>query len=226
MSDSAGVASSAGQLGVGEVGGEMAGAAGTAPAPPGAGALPIGEVAPAEAGSVKFKPGVTAARGADLGVGEVYTPGAAIQAEPGKPGVPFNQLPMEVGESADTARSVAIQPGMPPAGAINVAPVEMPTDTPRGVVPQQGMPPPGAIKVAAVEMPAGTPAQVDLQQAGRTVVAGQLTLKDVLERNTGITEVSLQQVAPTQKGGALRSLATMARGALLQRLQGGAASLD
>jgi hypothetical protein len=70
-------------------------------------------------------------------------------------------------------------------------------------------------------MPSTTPQNAVVQQAGRSVVAGQLTLKQVLEQNPNITEVNLQQVAPSGKGSALKSIGSLARNALLQRLGAG-----
>jgi hypothetical protein len=132
--------------------------------------------------------------------------------------------PMTVGESADQSQRVVPQAGMPAPGAIQVGSMdamEMPANTPHRVTPQPGMPAAGTLNVQPVEMPADTPQSTVVRQAGRTAVAGQMTLKEVLERNPEITEVRLQQVTQTPSGGALKSLGSMARNALLQRLQGG-----
>ena len=91
---------------------------------------------------------------------------------------------------------------------------------PRSVVPQAGMPSPGALNVTAVDMPPDTPRPADVQQAGRTAVAGQLRSRSSSSATRAITEVQLQQVASTPKGGALKSLGSLARDALLQKLQG------
>jgi hypothetical protein len=219
--------SGGGGLGVLEVGSESAAGAsyGGAPSPPG-NPLQIGEVDPADTARVRPGEGVSARAQANMGVAEAE-PDGKVRITAGAPGIgtSVNANPMSIAESADQSQRVVAQPGIAPPGSLSVGAVEMPADTPRSVAP--GAAPldvarPSAVTVGAMEMPASTPQPATVRDAGRTVVAGQMTLQQVLQQNPGITEVNLQQVQPAPKGGGmLKSLGSMASSALLQRFGGG-----
>lgn len=186
-----------GGLSIGEVGSEapVAGSYGSAPSPSGH-AVQIGEVDPADTARVRPGEGVSARAMANMGVAEAEPDGKVrIGATTPGIGTTVNANPMpSVAASADQSQRV---------------------------MPEAGIAPPGSLQVGAVEMPADTPQPV-VRDAGRSVVAGKMTLQQVLQQNPGISEVNLQQVAPTPKGGGmLKSLGSMASGALLQRFGGG-----
>lgn len=228
-----------GGLSVFEVGSEAPASAGNAAAgAPGYSATPspasaplaIGEVDPSDAARVRPGEGVSPRAMANMGVSEV-SPDGKVSVTPGTPGIgtTVNADPTSVGVSADQSQRVMPQAGLAPPGSLSVGAVEMPADTPRSVTPG-GAPlntapldtaRPGALNVGVAEMPASTPQAAVVRDAGRTVVAGKMTLQDVLQQNPAITEVNLQQVQPSPKGGMLKSLGSMASGALLQRFGGG-----
>jgi hypothetical protein len=230
-----GGASPSGGLSVFEVGSEAPASAGSAvggasgysgtPSPASA-PLAIGEVDPKDAARIKPGEGVSPRAMANMGVSEV-SPDGKVSITPTTPGISttVNANPTSVAESADQSQRVMPQAGIAPPGSLSVGAVEMPADTPRSVTP--GSAPiettrPGALNVGVAEMPASTPQQASVRDAGRTVVAGKMTLQDVLQQNPAITEVNLQQVQPAPKGGGmLKSLGSMASSALLQKFGGG-----
>jgi hypothetical protein len=232
----AGPAPPSGGLSVFEVGSEappsagnaIVGAGGSSASPSASpSAITIGEVAPSDSARVRPGEGVSPRAMANMGVAEV-SPDGKVSVTPTTPGIgtTLNVNPTSVAESADQSQRVLPQAGIAPPGSISVGAVEMPADTPRSVTPGAAAPfgatTPGAISVGVAEAPSSAPQAAVVRDAGRTVVAGNMTLQEVLQKNPAITEVNLQQVAPSPKGGGmLKSLGSIASSALLQRFSGG-----